>query len=209
MRDLGDGGLLLSAALPSLRAPSTARPTRPPAVAGPSQSVPRRLPASGASPRGGFRLGRSRLGGGDVLRSGGPPRTLRVPRARTAEGVRVVIGGGRATGFPRHPPETITINPDVGARPDIRAIGQQLPLAPGCASDILIERLPYNLLQGQPGRQMFAEAHRTLRQGGTLRGITGEAADWDSLREALRAVGFRRIHIWQGDVGVTEFSAVK
>jgi RHS repeat-associated protein len=121
---------------------------------------------------------------------------------------RVVIGGGRAPGFPRHGAGTITINPDTAALPSVIGVGQRLPLKTRSATSVLVERLPYTALIEREGRQMFAEAHRVLSRNGVITGITGSRADVGAIQRALKAVGFRRIAVRHVD-GAVHFSAVK
>jgi hypothetical protein len=122
----------------------------------------------------------------------------------------IVVGGGRAKGFPIHDSNTITINPNPDALPDIIGVGQNMPTIPSnSTSKVLIERLSYKLLTGKAGRQMFSEVHRILENGGIINGITGSNASMNAIRDALKAVGFKKINVSVDWDGTIIFSGVK
>ena len=84
-----------------------------------------------------------------------------------------------------------------------------MPLPARSAREVVMERLPYDLLQGRPGRQMFAEAHRVLIGRGAVRGETGVRGNPGAIRQALKAVGFKQIRVEYDQGGGISFSAVK
>lgn len=108
---------------------------------------------------------------------------------------KVAVGGGRAQGFPIHGSDTITINPDPDALPDIIGIGQKLSLKTRSMSNVNLEGLSHSLLTGSEGRKFFSEAHRVLTKKGIVNGYTGAGADPSAIRDAMKAVGFKKINV--------------
>lgn len=121
----------------------------------------------------------------------------------------MVVGGGRGKGFPTHGNDTITINPDSGAFPDIIGVGQKLSLKTRSMSNVNMEGLSYDLLTGTEGRKFFSEAHRVLTNKGVVNGYTGAGADVSAIRDAMKAVGFKNIKVEYGVGGNVIFSGVK
>lgn len=123
---------------------------------------------------------------------------------------RLVIGGGRAEDYPRHPASTVTLDKEAAARPDIRGIGQSLPIGNGQFGEVQVERLPFDQLTGARGRDFFRESHRVLIPGGRISGITGAHVPVDQLRSALKEAGFDQISIGaKRSQDPVEFSATK
>jgi hypothetical protein len=61
-------------------------------------------------------------------------------------GLRLVVGGGRAPGFPEPEPEDISINIEPWTRPSAVADIAVAPFASRTFSDVFFERIPFMVL---------------------------------------------------------------
>ena len=105
---------------------------------------------------------------------------------------RLVVGGGRACGFPRLKAGDLALNRDPEAMPDLVGDVAWAPLASGVFEEVCFEKLPFAAFTGD-NRRAIKEAVRVLRPGGRLIVETGWAVPGAEVRAAMRQAGLRYV----------------
>jgi len=108
------------------------------------------------------------------------------------EGERLVVGGGRAPGFPALRNTDLTLNISPTSKADIVADIRQIDTSKvGKFKEVFFERLPFEVID----EEAISNAANLLKPGGKLHIITGRAANRNKLREHLEQAGFTDIQI--------------
>jgi hypothetical protein len=102
---------------------------------------------------------------------------------------RLVVGGGRAPGFPSLQADDISLNIAPSAMPHILGDIAFAPLRGASCDTIYFERLPFPAFTGG-SIDVLAELTRLLRSEGRLVIETGWAAPVEQILARLRAEGF-------------------
>jgi hypothetical protein len=102
---------------------------------------------------------------------------------------RLVVGGGRAPGFPVAAPGDLSLDISPAALPDILGTIAQPPFRAGAFLSIYFERVPFMAFTGRYAGALV-EAARILQPGGQLVIDTGIAAPERAIVETLHAAGF-------------------
>jgi hypothetical protein len=135
----------------------------------------------------------------------------------TAAVRRLVVGGGRAPGFPKLGPDDVSLNlKNSGAKSDIigdinnAAVNRANPdLANGSFGAVHFENVPWSA-QGPFGANVklaLGEAHRLLKPGGQLTVEAGRLPE--TFVETLKALGFKNIKIESVSADKTIVSATR
>ncbi len=140
---------------------------------------------------GGFAPGmnpiKTAAGAGYPYRVGVPSNPIVATAPLNPRAGRLVVGGGRAAGFPALSQGDVTLNISSDSRAhitgDIRTIN---PSKIGTFNSVFFERVPFDILD----QAAFRNAAGMLSQGGKLRILTGRAASRNSIRECLEKSGF-------------------
>lgn len=112
--------------------------------------------------------------------------------AKTRQRSRLVVGGGRAGGFPPGKPGDISLDIDAATRPHVVGDIAFAPLRSMTFSAVLFERVPFMSFTG-PNLQALGEAARVLQPGGSLSIETGIVAPMLEIHAGLRGAGFANI----------------
>jgi hypothetical protein len=108
---------------------------------------------------------------------------------------RLVVGGGRAEGFPALRENDVALNIDAqGANPHVVGDINDPPFRPGSFDDVVFENVQYDSFTGANSGAL-RESYDLLRPGGELRITTGSAAPADDIAESARAAGFENVTI--------------
>ena len=102
---------------------------------------------------------------------------------------RLVVGGGRAPGFPVLAAGDIALNIVTSANPHLVADIAFAPLRAASCDTIYFERMPFPAFTGSR-LDALAETARLLRPGGRLTIETGWAAPAELIMARLQAEGF-------------------
>jgi hypothetical protein len=105
---------------------------------------------------------------------------------------RLVVGGGRAPGFPPGTPGDLSLNISPAAIPDVLGSFALLPFRDGVFSSLYFERIPFMAFTGRYA-DALVEAARILQPSGRLTIETGVLAPERTSVDTLRAAGFAAI----------------
>ena len=108
----------------------------------------------------------------------------------TGSGLRLVVGGGRASGFPKSQYGDITLNIDSAARPDVVGDIATTSLPSGIFKEIYFEHFPAQVFKNP---KVFEQTARLIQPGGRV--IIKSGADIELIKSSLLKSGFRNIHI--------------
>ncbi len=106
------------------------------------------------------------------------------------KGTRLVVGGGRADGFPALKPDDVSLNKDPDAKPDVVGDIGRAPFEDDEFESVYFERVPYDMLTGREPPPALTEAYRVLKSGGNIEILTGDAAPADAISENMSDSGF-------------------
>ncbi len=104
---------------------------------------------------------------------------------------RLVVGGGRATGFPALEAGDVSLNTSLAASPHVMGDIGAAPFKSGSFGELFFERVPFDAITGNA----LSESSRVLQPGGRLSIITGYGADASEITTGLRQNGFTNIGI--------------
>jgi hypothetical protein len=110
----------------------------------------------------------------------------------------LVVGGGNAPGFPDLPENSISLNNQASAQPDVIGDVAQMPFASNSFNDVKYESLPYSSFTGE-NIGAIAQTADVLAPGGELTIVTGRAAPLSEILATLGEVGFSSIAIESTD----------
>lgn len=109
------------------------------------------------------------------------------------QGVRsIVVGGGRALGFPPLRQGDVALNVARHSEPHVVGDIANAPFRAGRFSHAYFERVPFTAFTRRNAHSLD-EAARILRPGGTITIETGSAAPIDEIVERMGTLGFVRI----------------
>jgi hypothetical protein len=112
---------------------------------------------------------------------------------------RLVVGGGRAPGFPSHTPDDLSLNVSRAAVPDVLGTIAQAPFHDDAFSSLYFERVPFMAFTGQYAGALV-EAARILQPGGRLLIETGIYAPERAIVDTLHATGFADLVVERADL---------
>jgi hypothetical protein len=115
-------------------------------------------------------------------RSGGAPTSYR----------RLVVGGGRAPGFPSAAPGDLSLNVNPASVPDVLGTIAQAPFRAEAFPSLYVERVPFMSFTGRHASALV-EAARILQAGGRLVIETGIYAPERAIIDTLHTTGFADI----------------
>src|SRR5712691_2789143 len=85
---------------------------------------------------------------------------------------RLVVGGGRAPGFPRLGPSDMSLNTDANAMPHVQGDIIRAPFASASFAEVYFEKVPFIAFTGVNSGALL-EAARLLKSGARLMIVTG------------------------------------
>jgi RHS repeat-associated protein len=110
-----------------------------------------------------------------------------------AEG-ELIVGGGRAAGFPATPAGGVSLNNKLVATPTVAGDIGAAPFGSATFGRVYFERVPFTSFTGE-NIGALSEAARVLKPGGSLVIETGAGAPVARIVDALRSSGFTNITI--------------
>ena len=120
-----------------------------------------------------------------------------------AGGNRLVVGGGRANGFPQLAEGDVSLNISQNANAhvlaDIRTVS---PSTLGRFNEVVFERVPFDAITPQAIRNSAA----VLQPGGRISITTGRLVDRAALQASLEQAGFRNVQVLEVGTGDTHMS---
>lgn len=108
--------------------------------------------------------------------------------------LRLVVGGGKASDFPKLRPGDIAMNIDGVAIPDVQGDINHAPFASGIFAAVYFEKVPFSAFSGK-NIGAVQEAARLLEPDGRIVIETGEKAPIDEIAAVMRQVGFRYVRV--------------
>ena len=136
-------------------------------------------------------IGLGLVGGLAAVKSAPKLAALFGPKT-AGSGNRLVVGGGRANGFPALNEGDIALNISVASQADIIAdIRFVSPSNIGRFRTVFFERVPFDVIDNAAA----SNAAQLLQPGGRLHILTGRAANRNVIRAALERAGFVDIQI--------------
>jgi len=145
---------------------------------------------------------------GAGIRAAGPETAVPTIAGEAPEGsagLRLVVGGGRAQGFPGLQPRDISLNIRRAAVPHVVGDIAAAPFRSSSFGSAYFERVPYYAFTGKSAGAL-QEAARVLRPGGQLTIETGSDAPTGEIVGNLAMAGFRGIT--EEDLGFKRFTAI-
>jgi RHS repeat-associated protein len=121
---------------------------------------------------------------------------------------RLVVGGGRAPGFPDVPQGSTTLNIRASANPDTVGSISNPPYEPGQFSEVYYEYVPYTAFTGE-NAEAIAATSRIMSSGGRLIIDTGSRCPIQEVQSLLEENGFSNIQIVRDAKGGVTITATK
>ena len=111
----------------------------------------------------------------------------------------LVVGGGRAPGFPSGTPDDLSLNVSPAAVPNVLGTIVRAPFRDRAFSSLYFERVPFMAFTGRYAGALV-EAARILQPGGRLVIDTGTYAPERAIVDTLHAAGFADIVVERADL---------